>query len=89
MSGGVLKKDVLRNFAKFTGKHLCQIVFLIKLQLRRDFEEFFRRMRLKWYFRNESTPYFKESTVSAPKSTCKPPKGHPHLEVKLKNNFLN
>ena len=26
------KKDVLRNFAKFTGKHLCQSVFLIKLQ---------------------------------------------------------
>ena len=27
------KKDVLRNFAKFTGKHLCQkLFFLIKLQ---------------------------------------------------------
>ena len=27
-SGGVLqKKDVLRSFAKFTGKHLCQILF--------------------------------------------------------------
>ena len=63
--------------------------FLIKLQLRRDFEEFCRRMRLKWRFRNESTPYFKESTVFAPKSTCKPPKGHPHLGVKLKKNFLN
>ena len=25
------KKDVLRNFAKFTVKHLCQISFLIKL----------------------------------------------------------
>ena len=25
-------KDVLRNFAKFTGKHLCQSFFLIKLQ---------------------------------------------------------
>ena len=25
------KKDVLRNFAKFTGKQLCQSLFLIKL----------------------------------------------------------
>ena len=25
-------KGVLRNFAKFTGKHLCQSIFLIKLQ---------------------------------------------------------
>ena len=28
------KKVVLRNFAKFTGKHLCQSLFLIKLQAR-------------------------------------------------------
>ena len=27
-----VRKCVLRNFAKFTGKHLCQISFLIKLQ---------------------------------------------------------
>ena len=27
------KKGVLRNFAKFTGKHLCQVSFLIKLQV--------------------------------------------------------
>ena len=26
------KMDVLRNFAKFTGKHLCRDSFLIKLQ---------------------------------------------------------
>ena len=27
---GVLMKDVLRNFAKFTGKHLCQSLNFIK-----------------------------------------------------------
>ena len=27
-----IKKDALRNFVKFTGKHLCQSLFLIKLQ---------------------------------------------------------
>ena len=26
------KKSVLKNFTKFTGKHLCQSIFLIKLQ---------------------------------------------------------
>ena len=26
------KKGSLRNFAKFTGKHMCQSLFLIKLQ---------------------------------------------------------
>ena len=28
-----VKKGVPRNFAKFTGKHLCQIPFLIKMQV--------------------------------------------------------
>ena len=27
-----VKKDVLKNFANFTGEHLCCILFLIKLQ---------------------------------------------------------
>ena len=27
----VLKKDVLKNFAKFTGKHLCQSLFFNKV----------------------------------------------------------
>ena len=32
-NGDVLyKKGVLRTFAKFTGKHLCQCLFLMKLQ---------------------------------------------------------
>ena len=26
------KKNVLKNFAKFTGKHMCQSLFLMKLQ---------------------------------------------------------
>ena len=32
-----VKKGVLRNFAKFTGKHLCQSLFLLKLQANRTF----------------------------------------------------
>ena len=30
-----VSKDVFRNFAKLTGKHLCQSLFLIKLQVSR------------------------------------------------------
>ena len=40
-------------------------------------------MRLKQHFRDEPTPYFKETPVFASKSTWKPPKGHPNLEVFL------
>ena len=32
-SEGFFKKDVLRNFAKFTRKHLCQNLFLGRLIL--------------------------------------------------------
>ena len=51
--------------------------------MERDFEQFCRRMRLKRHFRNELTPYFKETPVFALKSTWKPPKGHLNLEVFL------
>ena len=52
-------------------------------ELRTDFEEFCRRMRTKWHFRNEPTPEFSETPVFALKSTWKPPMGHPNVEVFL------
>ena len=45
-------------------------------ELRRDFEEFFRRMRCKWHFRNEVPDNFSETPSFKPKSVWKPPKGH-------------
>ena len=51
--------------------------------LRNDFEEFCRRMRLKWYFRNEPTSEFSETPSFTPKSSWKPPKSYPFLEVFL------
>ena len=51
-----------------------------KPELRRDFEGFCKRMRLKWHFRNAPTPCFKERPVFAPKSTWKPSKAHPNLQ---------
>ena len=51
--------------------------------LRRDFEDFARRMRLTWYFRNEPTSSFSESPSFTPKSSWKPPKDNPSLELFL------
>ena len=51
--------------------------------LRRDFEDFARRMRLTWYFRNEPTSSLSESPSFTPKSSWKPPKGNPSLELFL------
>ena len=55
----------------------------VEPELRRDFEDFARRMRLKWYFRNEPTPSFSERPSFTPKSSWKPPKGNPSLELFL------
>ena len=40
-------------------------------------------MHTKWFFRNEPTPQFSEVPAFSPKSSWKPPKGHPNLEVFL------
>ena len=52
-------------------------------ELRCHFQELSRRMRTKWHFRNELTPFFSESPAFRPKSTWKPPLGHPNIEVFL------
>ena len=52
-------------------------------ELRNDFKEFCRGMRLKWYFRNEPSSEFIETPSFTPKSSWQPPKGHPSLEVFL------
>ena len=52
-------------------------------ELRKDFGEFFCRMRIKSHFRNESTSDFSNIPAFAPKSAWKPPKDHPNLEVFL------
>ena len=54
-----------------------------KPKLRTDFEEFWRRMRTKWHFRNEPTPEFSETPVFSLKSTWKLAMDHPNVEVFL------
>ena len=53
-----------------------------KPELRRDFNEFCRRMRLKWHFRDEPQG-FNGTPAVAPKSTWHPPKRHACLKVFL------
>ena len=52
-------------------------------ELRRDFEDFARQVRLKRYFRNEPTFSFSECPSFTRKSSWKPPKGDPSLELFL------
>ena len=52
-------------------------------ELRHDFENFCRRMRIKWHFRNETSDNFSERPAFSPKSSWKPPLGHPNLDVFL------
>ena len=40
---------------------------------RRDFNEFSRKMRCNWYFRDEPSEEFSETPAFIPKSTWKPP----------------
>jgi len=52
-------------------------------ELMSDFQEFCRRMRIKWHFRNSQPQNVQGTQTFAPKSTWKPPIGHPNLEVFL------
>ena len=52
-------------------------------ELRRNSEDFARRMRLKWYFRNEPTSSFSEHPSFTSKSSWKPLEGNPSLELFL------
>ena len=52
-------------------------------ELRKDFEEFCRRMRCKWHFHNEVSETFSEIPAFRPKSSWLPPKGHASLEIFL------
>ena len=52
-------------------------------KLRNSFEDFCRRMRLRWYFRIEPTCEFSETSLFTPKSSWNASKGQPSLEVFL------
>ena len=52
-------------------------------ELRKDFENFCRRMKIIWHFRNEPSDSFSERPAFSSKSSWKPLLGHPNFEVFL------
>ena len=58
--------------------------FINEADLRRDFADFNRKMRCKWFFRNEPTEDFCEIPAFGIKSNWSSPKGHPTLEMFLR-----
>ena len=60
-------------------------------ELRRNFEEFYRKVRTKWHFWNEPTHNFSNVPYVKFKSKWSPPKGHPAIEIflsKVENELL-
>ena len=51
-------------------------------ELKQDFKDFFRSLRLKWYFWDERQE-FSETPAFSTKSSQNPPRGHPSLELLL------
>ena len=51
-----------------------------EVELRNDFEEFARKMRCKWYFRDDVSNDFSNVPVFRKKSEWKPRVGQPALE---------
>ena len=54
-----------------------------EVDLRRDISDFTRKMRCKWFFRNERQENVSETSEFKSKSTWNPPKGAPALELLL------
>ena len=61
--------------------------FINKADLRRNFADFARKMRCKWFFRNEPAEKFSEIPAFKIKSNWSPTKGHPALEIKSDQVF--
>ena len=52
-------------------------------ELRKDFDEFCRQMRIKWHFRNEPSEKFSTIPAFQSKSSWKTPTDHPNLDILL------
>ena len=58
------KKSVLKNFANLTGRHLCWILFLIKLQAFRLKQEIFWKNHILFSFKPLTKPLFQIPKLS-------------------------
>ena len=57
--------------------------FINTSDLKRDLEDLARKMRCKWYFKNDVTENFSQPPAFQIKSNWNPPKGQPALEMFL------
>ena len=57
--------------------------FINTSDLKRDLEDLARKMRCKWYFKNDVTENFSQLPAFQIKSNWNPPKGQPALEMFL------
>jgi hypothetical protein len=82
LSHKILSETEIRVLSK--GLQFLPTSFKIdEVDLRKDFNEFSRRMRNKWHLRDNATADFSEIPAFRPKSTWTPPKGCPSLELFL------
>ena len=51
--------------------------------LKRDFKDLTRKLRCKWYFRNNTIKSFSQLPAFRSKSSCNPPQRHTALEMSL------
>ena len=82
LSKTVLSKTEIKVLEKDLGFSPTPSV-INEADLQRDFDDFARKLRCKWYFRNERQDIPSEISTYKLKSTWNPPKGSPALELFL------
>ena len=83
LSHRVLTKTEIKVLGKGLDHKPIQKKKINEPELRKDFSEFCRVIRNKWYFWNEPTPQFSEVPCYKTKSMWRPANGHPALEIFL------
>ena len=83
----IIHLTILNNFywsvAEWVRKrtNFCSQTGILRiLRILRIFKDFCHCIRLKWYFRDEPTPFFSEKPSFSPKSFWSPPVGHSNVE---------
>ena len=82
LSKNVLSETEIKVLDKGLGSSPTPL-FINEAGLQRDFDDFARKMRCKWFFTNESQYIPSEVSTCELKSTWNPPKGSPALELFL------
>ena len=82
LSKKVLTETEIRDFEKGLG-FAPTPTKINETGLRAGFNEFARKMRFKWFFRNKPTENFSEAPAFHVKSNWNPPKGQSAIEIFL------